>query len=105
MMDAVSDDPLNRPAFDGQRAASHQKVLDQFRDSITTMRNQAVKAHADSETAGDPVENYCADQCRPAPEKERGDCRRREPVDLEHLVVCQVAVVADVAHRRGHHVP
>ena len=37
--------------------------------------------------------------------RERGDCRRREPVDLEHLAVCQVAVVADVAHRRGHHVP
>src|SRR3954462_11179079 len=66
MMDSMSNHPLNRSALERHCAAGNQKVLHQFRHSITAMGQQAMPAHADAETATYPIKNDCADQRRPA---------------------------------------
>jgi hypothetical protein len=93
-MYAVRDRPLNRPAFKGERAASHQEIFDSFRNSITAMSNEAMKTHSYPEAAGHPVENDRADERAPAPKEwsgEGGDVPdqqedSRAPIDLPKLL-------------------
>jgi hypothetical protein len=70
VMYAMCDDPLDWSAFESQRTARHEKVFDEFRHLITTMREQPVPAHADAKTARHPVEDDGGNECGPAPEKE-----------------------------------
>jgi hypothetical protein len=69
MMNPMCYYPGNWSTFEGQSAAGNQKILDQFGHSVTAMREEAVKAHANAEAAGNPVKNNGADHGRPTPEK------------------------------------
>src|SRR5688572_14752362 len=73
VMNPVCGDPLNWTTFQGQRAARYQKVFHDPGHVITTVRQQSMKPHTDAQTAGDPVENDCANDCLPAPKEKRCD--------------------------------
>jgi len=49
MMNAMSHDPVNGSTFQSKQTAKGQEIFDYFRCLVTTMRQQAVKAHADAE--------------------------------------------------------
>ena len=68
-MNSMGNGPLDGPAFKGYRAAGYQKILDDLRHAITTMGDEAMKAHADAQAAPDPVEKDRADERAPAPEE------------------------------------
>ena len=57
MVNAMRGDPEDRPAFERERAADGQEVLDPLRRLVAAMRQQAVVAHADAERAGDPPQD------------------------------------------------
>src|SRR5207245_6891693 len=50
------------------------EVFDGFRDFIASVRQQPVEAHADAQTARDPVEYGGRNDRRPTPEKESHQC-------------------------------
>jgi hypothetical protein len=70
MVNAMRHDPLNWPTLECERAAGYEKIFNWFRDFITAMRKQPVKAHADAETSADPIKHERGEHGRPAPEKE-----------------------------------
>jgi hypothetical protein len=72
MMNPVCGGPLNRPALDGKRSAEHEKVFNWLWDLVTSMSDQSMIAHPNSQAACDPVKNHGANNCRPTPEK---NCR------------------------------
>src|SRR5688572_2626465 len=74
MMYAVRYHPLDWTTFESHRAASHQKIFDEFRDLVTAVRQQPVIAHTDTKTAAHPIQDDGGDDGGPAPEKERCDC-------------------------------
>ena len=57
VMNAMSGHPEDRPAFQGQCGAHRHEILDPFRSLITAMGQQAVVAHSDSDTAGNPPQH------------------------------------------------
>ena len=57
MMNAMSGDPEDRSAFERQRAAGGQEVLDPFRCLVAAMREEAVIAHADPKRTGNDPES------------------------------------------------
>src|ERR1700730_17736257 len=54
MVHAMRGDPENRPAFECQRAAGGQEILNPFRRFESAMREQAMITHADAETSRNP---------------------------------------------------
>src|SRR5205085_1073957 len=52
---------------------SRQQIFHPFRALVTTMREQAVISHADSQASGKPPEKYGKRQSLPTEEEERGD--------------------------------
>ena len=93
MMNPMGGGPLNRPALQGECAAEHEKVFNWLWDLVTAMSDQSVKAHPNTQTAGDPIQNRPANDCRPAPEEDRdhrSDVRNDEeyptsPFDVSFL--------------------
>src|SRR4029453_5595840 len=75
VMNSVCGYPLNWSTFHSEGAARYQKVFDDLGYVITAVGKQSMKSHSDSETAGDPVENYCANDCWPAPKEKCSDSR------------------------------
>lgn len=73
VMNAMGHGPLDWSTLGRQRSTRHQKIFQQLWDLICTVRNQAMKTHSDTETAGNPVQNHHGEYCRPTPEKERHD--------------------------------
>ena len=57
MMDAVRRDPEDRPAFERERPAQRQEVLDRFRGLEPAVGQQPVIADADAEADHDPVDD------------------------------------------------
>lgn len=52
---AVRHDPVDGAAFEGQRPADRQQVLDPFRRLVPPVREKAVKAHADRPDSRQPT--------------------------------------------------
>src|SRR5262244_2345541 len=89
MMDAVRSHPVGRTALHRQGAAKRQEILDRFWSSISPMREQAMVAHANAETASNPIKNHCHYQSLPSEHEKGGqrpnmeqakDCNNR-PID------------------------
>ena len=76
---AVRRDPENRPAFERQRAADGQEVLERLRRLVAAVRVQPVIAEADAEADRHPVQHERDEQVRPAEEEQRGHGE-----DVEH---------------------
>src|ERR1044072_8418705 len=74
VMYSMCDNPLNWAAFRCQSSASNQKIFDQFRDLVTAMSDQAMKAHTDAQATGNPVQNDRAYDGRPSGKEESCDC-------------------------------
>ena len=55
MMNAMCGDPLNRAAFERQRAADNQKIFDWLWYAVSAMSEESMKAHPNAETATHPV--------------------------------------------------
>ena len=89
VMDAVCGHPGDGTAFESQRAANGEEILDALGDFVAAMRQQAMIAHADAEAQGNPVERQGHEKGGPAKEEERGhgagvehdESYRRDPVD------------------------
>src|SRR5580698_7435652 len=73
MMDAVRGNPGDGPAFEGERAAHCQEVLNKFRCHVSAMGQQAVISHADAEAPSDPPQHDRNDESLPSEEEERRD--------------------------------
>lgn len=71
VMNSVCCYPLDWPTFQRKDAARYKKVFHDPGYVITAVGKQSMKSHADSETAGDPVENHGANERRPAPKEKR----------------------------------
>ncbi len=71
VMNAVRGHPENGSAFERERPANGQKILDPFRGFVPAMREQAVVAHADAQTAGNPPKHNCREKRLPAKKEKR----------------------------------
>src|SRR5262245_27395573 len=61
MVDAMRGDPEDRPAFERERAADGEEVLDGLWRSITAMCQQPVIRHADAKHARRVIQNECSE--------------------------------------------
>ena len=61
------------PAFERQRAASRQEIIQRLRNSIGAVGMQAVVADTDAETTGNPVKKHRDRKSAPAKHKQGGD--------------------------------
>lgn len=68
MMNAMCGDPLNGSAFERQRSTDNQKIFDWLWHAVSAMSEESMKAHPNA-AAPDPIQNYSADERRPAKEK------------------------------------
>src|SRR4030095_14791677 len=66
MVDAMGNHPVGRTTFHSQGPAQGQEILHRLGRLIATMRQEPVVAHADAQTACDPVKDHCHNQCPPA---------------------------------------
>ena len=106
MMDSMGGDPENRPAFEGERAAEREEVLDPLGGLVAAMREQAVVAHADAQRAGDiPHDDGGEDGAsideekrRQRPDVERGHGDGGDPVDA-------LGILAPIERGDGSHRP
>lgn len=73
MMDTMRGDPRDGAAFKGERAADRQEIFHPFRRLVTAMREQAMVAHTNAETARNPPKNDGESKSLPAEEEKRGD--------------------------------
>src|SRR5437870_1398067 len=71
VMQPMGRDPVNRSAFERQRAADIQKIFDQLWNSIAPVRQQTVIAHADAKALGHPRQNRGYNYTSPTPIKKR----------------------------------
>ncbi len=55
MVNTMHGDPEDRPAFERQRAANGEEILQPERAFVSPVRMQPVVSHADSEAGGDPI--------------------------------------------------
>jgi hypothetical protein len=67
---AMRGGPFNRSTLQRQGRTGNQEVFDRFRDFVTTMGQQTMIAHADSQTARDPVEQDRGNHRGPTPKPE-----------------------------------
>src|SRR5437588_9046683 len=84
MMDSVRRDPGDRTAFESQRAADGQKVLDPFRRLERTMCQQPVVSHSDAEAQRNPVESKRRKEGMPAKEEKSNGCPSVEYAERSH---------------------
>src|ERR1700733_2058531 len=68
--------PENRAAFQRQRCADREAVLEPSRNLVAAMREQAVVAHSDSQARGYPPQSDCNEKSCPC-EVEQRDYRKR----------------------------
>jgi len=61
MVDAVGRDPEDRTAFERQRPAEGEEVLDPLRRLVPPMRQEPVVAHADAQHPAGVIENECGE--------------------------------------------
>src|SRR5260370_14180217 len=73
VMHAMGGDPENRSAFKSECAAGGQEILNPFWSFVAAMRQQAMIAHSDAQTAGNPPQKYGQQQRFPAEHKESND--------------------------------
>ena len=78
---AVRRDPGDRAAFESERAANSQEVLNPARRFVPAVRQQAVVTHADAEAAGNPIQHDGECERLPGKEEERSD---RADVKQQH---------------------
>src|SRR5512146_1435715 len=98
MMNAVRRHPEHRPAFQSKCAANRQDVLDPLGRLVSTVREQAVISHADSQAAGNPPKQSGQHQGLPAEHKQSNDgadvkCAHEKNGDwIDRLAECLVAL-------------
>lgn len=71
MMDAMCYDPVDGTAFERERAADSQKVLNELWRLVATMSQESVKTHADSQARRNPPEQDRDQQRLPLESEER----------------------------------
>ena len=88
VMDAMGRDPEDRPAFERERGAPGQQVLNPLVGLVTAVGQQPVIGHPDAEHAGDDIEDESGEdragvdeeERRDGPDVKAGHRRRRNPV-------------------------
>ena len=102
---AVRRHPEDRAAFERQRRAPRQGVLDPAVGLVAAVREQPVVRHADAEHAGDDIENEGGED-RTKVDKEKG--RNGTDVEADHRrggnPVETLLVLASVLQRARRHV-
>src|SRR3954447_6431475 len=78
MVLAVRGHPENRAAFERQRAAEREEVLERLRGLESAMRVKSVVAEADTEPHGEPVQGNRDREVRPGKGPERRDGEHME---------------------------
>jgi hypothetical protein len=73
VMEAVRSHPTDRSALQAQGGAGGQKVFHPLGALVTTMREQAVIAHADAEASREPPKKNSQQQRFPAEKEKCGD--------------------------------
>src|SRR2546423_7785194 len=81
VVNPVRRDPLDGPAFERQRGAERQEILDPLRRLVAVVRQQPVVAHAYAEAPGHPEYDERDDERRPREHEERG---QRARVEYDH---------------------
>src|SRR5579864_8582433 len=85
MMNAMSCNPEDRPAFESEGSTNCQEIFHPLRRFVAAMREQPVISHADSQAAGYPPEHGHGQQCLPRKEKQR---RNGADVECKHESRC-----------------
>jgi hypothetical protein len=101
MMDAMSGDPEDGTALEGEAATHGDEVLDPLGGSVAAVREQAMVGHADADVDGQEVHDEEDGKIRPGEEEEGGDGSDvegahgdgRDPVDAALLVLAAHAEV------------
>jgi hypothetical protein len=70
VMEAMYTHPEEWSAFQSQRRANREQILDPFWRFVTAMGKQTVVAHADTQAAGDPPKQKGHSQRLPAEHEE-----------------------------------
>src|SRR4030095_1128884 len=69
MMHSMRRNPLKWSTLYRQRGARNKKILNEFRHFVTAVSEQAMKTHANTEAAGNPIKNNSANHSGPAPKE------------------------------------
>src|SRR5579864_9552191 len=85
MMNAVSCNPEDRPAFEGEGSTKCQEIFHPLGRLVAAMREQPVIAHSDSQAAGYPPEHSGGQKRLPRKEKQR---RNGAHVECKHESRC-----------------
>jgi hypothetical protein len=73
VMHTMGGNPRYRAAFQSQRGAYGEDILDPLWCFVTAMGQKAVIAHPDSKAGGNPPQNHREQERFPAEEKQSGD--------------------------------
>src|SRR3954451_986922 len=74
MMNAMSCDPENWPAFEGKGRADGQKIFHPLGSFVSPMCEQAMVAHANAKAAGNPPQEAGDEKCLPSKEEQGCNC-------------------------------
>src|SRR5256885_9152991 len=74
MMNAMSCNPENRSTFKCQSCANRQEIFHPLRSLVSAMSEQAMVAHADAETAGNPPQEASNEKRLPGKEEQCCNC-------------------------------
>ena len=97
MVNAVGRHPEDRAAFERQRSADRQEVLERFRRLVAAMGVQPVIAEADAEADRHPMQHDGHQQIGPAEIEKRRD--RQNMKDHHHAAVIQFKVECEYSGR------
>ena len=97
VMNAVRGHPENRAAFERQSSAESKEILHPFRRLVTAMSQQAMVAHPDAETAGNPPQHNRGEKCLPGKKEKCGNSadvkqRHESGCDPVNLIVVTCAL-------------
>src|SRR5205823_1692052 len=81
----MSHNPENRSALKCEGPADRQKIFNPFRRLVSTMCQQPVISHSDSQAAGNPPKHCHCNECLPA-KKEK--CGNRADMERHHESGC-----------------
>src|SRR5581483_5391083 len=92
VMNAMSCNPENRPAFESESPANGQEIFHPLRSLVSAMSEQPVIAHANAEASRYPPEKKRDKQCFPGEEKQGDDgadvkCRHENCCDPINLII------------------
>jgi hypothetical protein len=99
VMNAMARYPVQWTAFERDRSAHGERVLQQLWNLVTAMRQQPVVPHTDSQAHADEPQNHRNPKCTPGKEEKRGNRTHMKKAHEEKVEPVQRASLPFAAER------